>query len=78
MGEVGLISPSLQTHDLPAVLLLLYHGPATKPSRTTLEKEAEAIGTLHSGNRPSPREMFEDVYAEMPPHLVRQRHEVGY
>ncbi len=42
------------------------------------QKEAEAIGTLHSGNRPSPREMFEDVYAEMPPHLVRQRHEVGY
>ncbi|TDE35423.1 3-methyl-2-oxobutanoate dehydrogenase (2-methylpropanoyl-transferring) subunit alpha [Antarcticimicrobium sediminis] len=42
------------------------------------QKEAEAIGTLHSGNRPSPREIFEDVYAEMPPHLVRQRHEVGY
>ncbi|OWU80866.1 thiamine pyrophosphate-dependent enzyme [Phaeobacter sp. 22II1-1F12B] len=42
------------------------------------QKEAEAIGTLHSGNRPSPREMFEDVYSEMPPHLVRQRHEVGY
>lgn len=42
------------------------------------QKEAEAIGTLHSGNRPSPRDMFEDVYAEMPPHLLRQRHEVGY
>ncbi|MEQ8291396.1 MAG: 3-methyl-2-oxobutanoate dehydrogenase (2-methylpropanoyl-transferring) subunit alpha [Roseovarius sp.] len=42
------------------------------------QKEAEAIGTLHSGRRPSPRDMFEDVYAEMPPHLVRQRHEVGY
>jgi 2-oxoisovalerate dehydrogenase E1 component alpha subunit len=42
------------------------------------QKEAEAIGTLHSGSRPSPRDMFEDVYAEMPPHLVRQRHEVGY
>ncbi|GGO62688.1 branched-chain alpha-keto acid dehydrogenase E1 component [Roseovarius pacificus] len=45
---------------------------------TAAQKEAEAIGTLHSGNRPSPRDMFEDVYAEMPPHLVRQRHEVGY
>ncbi|QCO57850.1 3-methyl-2-oxobutanoate dehydrogenase (2-methylpropanoyl-transferring) subunit alpha (plasmid) [Pseudorhodobacter turbinis] len=42
------------------------------------QKEAEAIGTLHSGSRPSPRDMFEDVYAEMPPHLIRQRHEVGY
>ena len=42
------------------------------------QKEAEAIGTLHSGAHPSPRDMFEDVYAEMPPHLVRQRHEVGY
>ena len=42
------------------------------------QKEAEAIGTLHSGRRPSPRDMFEDVFAEMPPHLVRQRHEVGY
>lgn len=42
------------------------------------QKEAEAIGTLHSGRRPSPRDMFEDVYAVMPPHLVRQRHELGY
>lgn len=42
------------------------------------QKEAEAIGTLHSGRRPSPREMFEDVFAEMPPHLVRQRHDMGY
>ncbi|MGR3384411.1 3-methyl-2-oxobutanoate dehydrogenase (2-methylpropanoyl-transferring) subunit alpha [Roseovarius indicus] len=42
------------------------------------QKKAEAIGTLHSGRRPSPRDMFEDVFAEMPPHLVRQRHEVGY
>ena len=42
------------------------------------QKRAEAIGTLISGHAPSPRDMFEDVYAEMPPHLVRQRHEVGY
>ena len=42
------------------------------------QKRAEAIGTLNSGHAPSPRDMFEDVYAEMPPHLVRQRHEVGY
>ncbi|MDR6266994.1 thiamine pyrophosphate-dependent enzyme [Roseobacter sp. N2S] len=42
------------------------------------QKQAESIGTLHSGKHPSPRDMFEDVYAEMPPHLLRQRHEVGY
>ncbi|MFV0297599.1 MAG: 3-methyl-2-oxobutanoate dehydrogenase (2-methylpropanoyl-transferring) subunit alpha [Hyphomicrobiaceae bacterium] len=44
----------------------------------TAQKEAEAIGTLASGNAPSPRDMFEDVYAEMPPHLIRQRQEAGY
>jgi len=42
------------------------------------QKESEAIGTLHTGRRPSPRDMFEDVFEKMPPHLVRQRHEVGY
>lgn len=42
------------------------------------QKEAEAIGTLHSGHRPSVREMFEDVYETMPPHLMRQRQEAGY
>jgi 2-oxoisovalerate dehydrogenase E1 component alpha subunit len=42
------------------------------------QKEAEANGTLNSGDHPSPRDMFEDVYAEMPPHLIRQRQEAGY
>lgn len=42
----------------------------------TAQKEAEAIGTLHSGRRPRPAEMFEDVYAEMPPHLRRQQQQV--
>lgn len=42
------------------------------------QKEAEAIGTLQSGRRPSPKDMFEDVYAEMPPHLVEQRQQAGY
>ncbi|MGN0932410.1 thiamine pyrophosphate-dependent enzyme [Falsigemmobacter intermedius] len=41
------------------------------------QKEAEEIGTLHSGRRPSAAEMFEDVYAEMPPHLRRQRQQAG-
>jgi 2-oxoisovalerate dehydrogenase E1 component alpha subunit len=42
------------------------------------QKEAEAIGTLHSGRRPSPRDIFLDVFAEMPPHLTEQRQEAGY
>jgi 2-oxoisovalerate dehydrogenase E1 component alpha subunit len=41
------------------------------------QKEAESFGTLHSGNKPSARDMFEGVYAEMPPHLRRQRQEAG-
>ena len=42
------------------------------------QKEAEAIGTLHHGMRPSPADMFKDVYAETPPHLLRQRQEAGF
>jgi len=41
------------------------------------QKEAEANGTLHSGGKPSVRDMFEGVYAEMPPHLRRQRQKAG-
>ncbi len=41
------------------------------------QREAEKNGTLHSGGRPSARDMFEGVYAEMPPHLRRQRQEAG-
>lgn len=43
----------------------------------TAQKEAEAIGTLHSGRRPSIRDIFEDVYETMPPHLRRQRQQAG-
>lgn len=50
----------------------------TRAEVVAAQKEAEAIGTLHSGRRPSPRDMFEDVFETMPPHLIRQRHEVGY
>ena len=42
------------------------------------QREAEAHGTLHSGPKPSARDMFEGVYATMPPHLRRQRQEAGY
>ncbi len=44
----------------------------------TAQKAAEEIGTLSSGSVPSARDMFEDVFAEMPPHLIRQRQEAGY
>ncbi|MBA4467109.1 3-methyl-2-oxobutanoate dehydrogenase (2-methylpropanoyl-transferring) subunit alpha, partial [Cylindrospermopsis raciborskii CS-506_A] len=41
------------------------------------QKEAESHGTLHAGDKPSARDMFEDVYAELPPHLRRQRQQLG-
>jgi 2-oxoisovalerate dehydrogenase E1 component alpha subunit len=40
-------------------------------------KEAEASGVLGSGNIPSAKTMFEDVYKEMPWHLRRQRQQMG-
>ncbi len=43
-----------------------------------IQKKAEKIGTLHTGRRPSARDMFEEVYAEMPDHLIEQRHKAGY
>jgi 2-oxoisovalerate dehydrogenase E1 component alpha subunit len=41
-------------------------------------EKAEKLGTLNSGPKPSPAEMFRHVYAEIPPHLMEQRHELGY
>ena len=41
------------------------------------QKEAEAHGTLHVGGKPSVRDVFEGVYAEMPPHLRKQRQQAG-
>jgi 2-oxoisovalerate dehydrogenase E1 component alpha subunit len=41
------------------------------------QKEAESHGTLHTGPKPSTRDMFEGLYAEMPPHLRRQRQQAG-
>ena len=40
-------------------------------------REATKNGTLHDGPHVSPKTMFEDVYREMPLHLVRQRQEAG-
>jgi 2-oxoisovalerate dehydrogenase E1 component alpha subunit len=42
------------------------------------QKEAESYGTLHSGPKASARDMFVDVFKEMPPHLKRQRQEAGF
>ncbi len=41
------------------------------------QKEAESYGTLASGHVHDASTMFEDVYKEMPPHLVRQRAQAG-
>ena len=39
-------------------------------------KEAQTYGTMTEGPRLNVREMFEDVYAEMPQHLKQQRDEL--
>ena len=44
----------------------------------TAQKASEANGTLISGESPSSRDIFEEVYAKMPPHLIKQRQEAGY
>lgn len=41
------------------------------------QKQAESHGTLIDGRVPSAASMFEDVYAELPEHLRRQRQELG-
>jgi 2-oxoisovalerate dehydrogenase E1 component alpha subunit len=41
------------------------------------QKEAESYGTLLDGHIPSAATMFEDVYADMPEHLRRQRQQLG-
>jgi 2-oxoisovalerate dehydrogenase E1 component alpha subunit len=42
------------------------------------QRKAESYGTLHTGPKASPRDMFADVFKEMPPHLRRQRQEAGF
>ncbi len=41
------------------------------------QRQAVKNGTLHDGPHSSARTMFEDVYKDMPEHLVRQRQEAG-
>ena len=42
------------------------------------QKEAEGYGTLATGPVPSPATMFDDVYKDVPAHLVRQRQQLGF
>lgn len=44
---------------------------------TSIQKKAEEIGTLISGKLPSASDMFEDVFAEMPTHLIEQKRQAG-
>jgi 2-oxoisovalerate dehydrogenase E1 component alpha subunit len=44
----------------------------------TVQKVVEAEGTFVDPRPTSPAEIFRGVYAEMPPHLRRQRQEMGY
>ena len=41
------------------------------------QKEAESYGTMATGQISSAATMFEDVYKDMPPHLRRQRQQLG-
>ena len=41
------------------------------------QKRAESRGTLHDGPHPSSKGMFDDVFEELPAHLIRQRQEAG-
>ena len=41
------------------------------------QTEAETHGTMAGGPN-APRDIFEDVYEEMPPRLIEQREEAGY
>jgi len=41
------------------------------------QKEAEQYGTLADGRMPGAASMFEDVYKDMPEHLLRQRQQSG-
>ena len=41
------------------------------------QKEAESYGSLADGHVHSAASMFEDVYKDMPAHLLRQRQELG-
>jgi len=56
------------------------HGHAEKEAVEQVRaanREAESFGTLGAGSVVSVKTMFEDVYKDVPPHLHRQRQQVG-
>ena len=68
---------------------LIATGSWTERQQSKLQEEVERVvaeaqsdaashGTLRSGQKPSPRFMFEDVFARIPEHLRRQRQEAGF
>ena len=67
------LTPQLQQ----AIRLLQLSQLELEAEVAAAQKEAESYGTLLDGHIPSPATMFEDVYAEMPAHLRRQRQELG-
>lgn len=50
---------------------------ALKDEVRSAAKEAESFGTLGKGPVPGIGEMFEHVYKDMPPHLLKQRKQAG-
>ena len=53
------------------------HAELVKDVRNT-QRQAEAVGTLGTGDGPSPKTMFDDVYKEPDWRLLRQRKEAGF
>ena len=49
----------------------------TEPLLLAAQKEAEKYGTLADSHVLDLASMFEDVYKDMPAHLIRQRAEMG-
>jgi len=43
-----------------------------------IQKEAESYGTLRSESKLSPKDIFDGVYKDMPPHIQRQRQKSGF
>jgi 2-oxoisovalerate dehydrogenase E1 component alpha subunit len=65
---IGLGEWSVQRHEQLLAQLEAYV--------TECWKEAQSAGTMTEGPRLDPRTMFEDVFASMPPHLLRQRQQL--
>ncbi len=57
------------------------HAAAVEAAETAVreaEATAESYGTLRSDDAASPADIFDDLYAVAPPHIRRQRQQLGY